>query len=74
MDIHDGIPDGGYGWVITFCSSVTGFLVVGVHRCIGILILEWKELLDVSTVEIAWIATAIAMFFLMTGWYHCKTN
>ena len=72
--MENGIPDGGYGWVITFCSSVIGILIVGVYRCIGILILEWKELLDVSTVEIAWIATAIAMFFQMTGLYQCKTN
>ena len=69
MDAHDGIPDGGFGWIITFCSSFNEFLVVGVYRCVGILILEWKDLLDVSTLEIAWIATALAMFFHITGLY-----
>ena len=69
MDTHKEIPDGGYGWVITLCSSINGFLFVGVYRCIGILILEWKDSLDVSIVEIAWIATAFAMFLQMTGVY-----
>ena len=66
---QERIPDGGYGWIIAFCSSINGFLYVGVYRCIGILILEWKESLDVSVVEIAWIATAFAMFLQLTGVY-----
>ena len=69
MDAYDDIPNGGYGWMITFCSSVNQFLVIGVYRCIGILIMEWKGLLDVSSVEIAWIATAFSMCFQFTGLY-----
>ena len=36
-------PDGGYGWVVTFCSFMVGFLVDGICFTFGFFFKEFQD-------------------------------
>lgn len=40
-------PDGGWGWIVTFCAFLINIVLIGTHNCFGLLYLdlvnEFKE-------------------------------
>lgn len=55
-------PDGGWGWVVVFGSTLIHFLIVGTGRCFGVFYLDLLDRFQHSASATSWV---VAIFNTM---------
>lgn len=61
-------PDGGWGWVVTFCGFMALVLTDGINICFGIILMELIVMFENDSVsKISWVFSILIGIQMMTG-------
>lgn len=60
-------PDGGWGWLVLFGSTLVNVLVPGTVKSFGVLFVEFLEVFDASSVAAAWIPALCYFLYSSLG-------
>lgn len=61
------IPDGGWGWVVVFCSFILCMVADGVSFSFGLLYPEFQQEFNASSSATSWIGSLFVSVPLLTG-------
>lgn len=60
-------PDGGWGWLVLFGSTLVNILVPGTVKSFGVLFVEFLEVFEASPAEAAWIPALCYFLYSSLG-------
>jgi hypothetical protein len=63
----EGLPDGGWGWVVVLASFICNIVVDGVCYSFGIFIEQYMHEFKTSTETTGWVGSLLAGFYLVVG-------
>ena len=63
-------PDGGWGWVITFCAFMVGVILDGIAFSFGLFFIDLCEYFQESKSLTAWISSVYNGTYMSIGNYH----
>ena len=65
-------PDGGWGWVVTFCSFMVGFLVDGICFTFGFFFKEFQDYFGANKSTTSSVSSVLNGTYLSIGiCFHC---
>ncbi len=59
--------DGGYAWIIAFCSFLMHFYSLGITFSFGVILVELKEVYDSNDTVVSWIGSFQGFMVFFTG-------
>lgn len=60
-------PDGGWGWLVLFGSTLVNILVPGTIKSFGVLFVEFLEVFEASPAQAAWIPALCYFLYSSLG-------
>ena len=67
-------PDGGYGWMVTFCSFMVGFLVDGICFTFGFFFKEFQDYFGSNKSITSSVSSVLNGTYLSIGMYKSITS